>query len=52
MVGPRFRPLEGDSIDFDQFMESYKDVLDWLAELYVNTLNVFPCLIAINESVA
>lgn len=39
-VSPRFRPLEGDSIDFDQFMESYKDVLDWLAELYVNTLNV------------
>lgn len=39
-VGPRVRPLEGDSIDFDQFMESYKDVLDWLAELYVNTLNV------------
>ncbi|QXJ60627.1 formate C-acetyltransferase [Enterococcus raffinosus] len=39
-VGPRFRPLEGDSIDFDKFMESYKDVLDWLAELYVNTLNV------------
>jgi pyruvate-formate lyase len=23
-----------------RFMESYKDVLDWLAELYVNTLNV------------
>ncbi|MFC0278070.1 formate C-acetyltransferase [Enterococcus devriesei] len=39
-VGPRFRPLEGDSIDFNQFMDSYKDVLDWLAELYVNTLNV------------
>ncbi|MGO3115035.1 formate C-acetyltransferase [Enterococcus pseudoavium] len=39
-VAPRFRPLEGDSIDFDQFMDSYKDVLDWLAELYVNTLNV------------
>ena len=39
-VGPRFRPLEGESIDFNQFMDSYKDVLDWLAELYVNTLNV------------
>ena len=39
-VAPRFRPLEGESIDFDQFMDSYKDVLDWLAELYVNTLNV------------
>lgn len=39
-VAPRFRALEGESIDFDQFMQSYKDILDWLAELYVNTLNV------------
>ncbi|MFV0557826.1 MAG: formate C-acetyltransferase [Enterococcus sp.] len=39
-VGPRFRALEGESIDFDEFMQSYRDVLDWLAELYVNTLNV------------
>ncbi|MBU5584618.1 hypothetical protein KQJ29_34210, partial [Enterococcus sp. S181_ASV_20] len=35
-VGPRFRPLEGDSIDFDQFMESYKDVLDWFCLLYTS----------------
>ena len=39
-VGPRFRKLEGDTINFEEFMDSYKDTLDWLAELYVNTLNV------------
>lgn len=39
-VGPRFRPIEGESIDFDQFMTNFKDIMDWLAELYVNTLNV------------
>lgn len=39
-VGPKYRPLTGEHIDFDEFMESFKQTLDWLAELYVNTLNV------------
>lgn len=39
-VGPKFRPMEGDTLDFDEFIERYKDIMDWLAELYVNTLNV------------
>lgn len=39
-VGPAFRPIEGDHIDFDEFMERFKDIMDWLAELYVNTLNI------------
>lgn len=39
-VGPKYRPLTGENIDFDEFMESFKQTLDWLAELYVNTLNV------------
>ncbi|EOT47527.1 MULTISPECIES: formate C-acetyltransferase [Enterococcus] len=39
-VGPKYRPLTGEEIDFDEFMESFKQTLDWLAELYVNTLNV------------
>lgn len=39
-VGPRFRPMEGDTLDYDEFIERYKDILDWLAELYVNTLNI------------
>ncbi|MGY3778830.1 formate C-acetyltransferase [Isobaculum melis] len=39
-VAPKFRPMTGDKLDFDEFMDKYKDMMDWLAELYVNTLNV------------
>jgi len=39
-VAPKFRPMQGETINFDEFMERYKDILDWLAELYVNTLNI------------
>ncbi|MBO1308731.1 formate C-acetyltransferase [Enterococcus sp. 669A] len=39
-VGPRMRPMDGESLDYDQFIQNYKDIMDWLAELYVNTLNV------------
>lgn len=39
-VAPKFHPMTGDTLDFHEFMEKYKDILDWLAELYVNTLNV------------
>jgi len=39
-VAPKFRPMTGDSLDFDEFIDRYKDILDWLAALYVNTLNV------------
>lgn len=39
-VGPRFRRMEGETLDIDEFMENYKQTLDWLAELYVNTLNI------------
>ncbi|MHC5374624.1 formate C-acetyltransferase [Enterococcus sp. LJL120] len=39
-VAPKYRPMTGDTIDFEAFMDRYKDILDWLAELYVNTLNV------------
>lgn len=39
-VGPKYRPVEGDYLDFDDVMEKYDAMMDWLAELYVNTLNV------------
>ncbi|MGP1588255.1 MAG: formate C-acetyltransferase [Treponemataceae bacterium] len=39
-VGPKFRAVEGDYLDFDDVMEKYEAMMDWLAELYVNTLNV------------
>lgn len=39
-VGPNYRPMTGDTLDYDEFMEKYKAMMDWLAELYVNTLNI------------
>jgi formate C-acetyltransferase len=39
-VGPKFRAVEGDYLDYDDVMAKYRDMMDWLAGLYVNTLNV------------
>ncbi|EPE2449145.1 formate C-acetyltransferase [Enterococcus faecalis] len=39
-VAPKYRPMTDDKLDYHEFMERYKDILDWLAELYVNTLNI------------
>lgn len=39
-VGPKFRPVTGDYLDYDDVMEKYDAMMDWLAGLYVNTLNV------------
>ncbi|MGX7243367.1 formate C-acetyltransferase [Enterococcus quebecensis] len=39
-VAPKFRPMTGDTLDYNEFIDRYKDIMDWLAELYVNTLNV------------
>lgn len=39
-VGPKYRPVEGDVLDFDDVMQKFDDMMEWLAELYVNTLNI------------
>ena len=39
-IGPRFRPITSEYLDFDEVMERYEDMMEWLAGLYVNTLNV------------
>ena len=39
-VGPKFRPITSEYLDFDEVMERYEDMMEWLAGLYVNTLNV------------
>ena len=39
-VGPKYRPVEGDVLDFDDVMAKYTDMMEWLADVYVNTLNV------------
>ncbi|MXQ73290.1 formate C-acetyltransferase [Clostridiaceae bacterium DONG20-135] len=39
-VSPRFEPITGDYLEFDEVMMKYDQMLDWLAGLYVNTLNI------------
>ena len=38
-VGPKFRAVEGDYLDYDDVMDKYIDMMEWLAKLYVDTLN-------------
>ncbi|WP_407921155.1 formate C-acetyltransferase [Brevibacillus migulae] len=39
-VGPELAPLSSEYLQFDEVMERFDKVMDWLAELYINTLNV------------
>ena len=39
-VGPKFRPITEEYLNFDEVMERYEDMMKWLAGLYVNTLNI------------
>lgn len=39
-VAPEFAPITSQYLDYDQVMEKLDVVLDWLARLYMNTLNV------------
>jgi len=39
-VGLHWRPILDEVLDYDTVMENFDEVLDWLADLYVNTLNV------------
>ncbi|GAA0241938.1 formate C-acetyltransferase [Metaclostridioides mangenotii] len=39
-VGPRFEPITSEYLDFDEVMNKFEPFADWLATLYVNTLNV------------
>ena len=39
-VGPKYRPVEGEYLDYDDVISKYTDMMEWLAGAYVNTLNV------------
>ncbi len=39
-VTPKFAPITSDVLDYNEVMERYEMVLDWLAETYINALNV------------
>lgn len=38
-IGPEFDPVTTEYLDYDDVMTKYDAMLEWLAELYVNTLN-------------
>ena len=39
-VAPMFEPVAGEYLDYDEVVEKFDQVLDWLSELYINTLNI------------
>lgn len=39
-VGPKYRPITSEYLDYDEVMEKYHDMMRWLAKVYVNTLNI------------
>lgn len=39
-IGPQMPVLSGDKLDFDEVMKRYAVYIEWLAKLYVNTMNI------------
>ena len=39
-VGPEYSPITSEYLDYDEVLAKYKKMLDWLAGLYVNILNL------------
>ena len=39
-VGPAYRPITSEYLDFDEVMERYDEMMEWLSKLYVDTLNM------------
>lgn len=39
-VGPKYRPVAGEYLDYEDVMQKFDDMMEWLASLYVNTLNI------------
>jgi formate C-acetyltransferase len=39
-VGPKTAPVAGDTLDFDDVLDKYEKMMDWLARVYVNAMNV------------
>ena len=39
-VGPKYQPITSEYLDYGEVMEKYDAMMDWLADVYVNTLNV------------
>ena len=38
-VGPAYEPISSEYIDYDEFMKKFDDMMEWIADIYVNALN-------------
>jgi formate C-acetyltransferase len=39
-VGPKYRPITSEYLDYDEVMEKFDDMMEWLAKVYVSALNI------------
>ena len=39
-VGPKYRPITSEYLDYDEVIEKYDQMMKWLAGVYVNALNI------------
>ena len=39
-VGPEYTPITSEYLDYDEVMRKFDAMMEWLAEVYVNTLNI------------
>ena len=39
-VAPKYRPITSEYLDYEEVMERYDQMMEWLADIYVNTLNL------------
>ena len=39
-VGPAYKPITSEYLEYDEVVEKFDAMMDWLADLYVNTLNL------------
>ncbi len=39
-VSPRFEPITSEYLDYDEVMEKFDNIMEWVAKVYVNALNI------------
>ncbi len=39
-IGPKYRPITSEYLDYDEVMDRFQDMMKWLACVYVNALNI------------
>ena len=39
-VGPKYRPITSEYLDYDEVKSKFSDMMKWLAQVYVNALNI------------